>query len=149
MAQRPGALMQWGPLQFLVFPLNFHELDHHTSTDWARKEIAGAAVYREWTGEGDEELHLRGKVFPYRVGGLTELEVLETWRREGVAQMMVRGDGYILGWYVVERLVRNHTFPSQEGIGKVINFEALFARVPTPSGIDEFPVLWRTVGMAA
>jgi phage protein U len=81
-----------------------------TATDWARKEISGAAIYREWTGENDEELHIRGRVFPYRVGGLTELEVLETWWREGAAQMMVRGDGYVLGWYVAERLVRGHSF---------------------------------------
>jgi phage protein U len=74
---------------------------------------------------------------------MTELELMETNRREGTAQCMVRGDGAVLGWYVIERLVRNHTFPSATGIGQVINFEALFVRVPTPSGLNEFPVLWQ------
>jgi uncharacterized protein len=140
-----SALMQWGPMQFLVFPLNINEYDHQTETDWARKEIAGAAVYREWTGEGDEVLHLRGRLFPYRIGGLTEIEAIETMRREGIASMMVRGDGRVLGWYVLEKLVRSHTHLGLDGIGQVVNFEALFARVPTPSGDDEFPVLWRAV----
>jgi uncharacterized protein len=138
-------LMQWGLLQFQVWPLNYHELDHYSKTDWARKEIAGAAVYREWTGEGDEELHLRGKVFPLKLGGLEELEVMETMRRQGIAALMMRGgqgEGRSLGWYVCERLVRNHTFIDVEGFGKQISFEGLFARVPIPSAYDEFPVLW-------
>ena len=57
-------LFQWGALQFDITPFNVHEADQMTATDWARKEIAGAAIYREWVGEGDEEITLRGRVFP-------------------------------------------------------------------------------------
>jgi uncharacterized protein len=138
-------LMNWGPISFQVFPLNFHEADQYTTTDWAKKEIAGAAIYREWTGEGDEELHLRGRLFPYRIGGLPQVDVMETQRRSGTAGLMARGDGYILGWFVCERLVRLHTFIAPTGVGKVINFEALFARVPTPDGTNEFSVLWKSI----
>ena len=80
-------LMQWGPsIQFLVQPLNFHEMDHETETDWAKKEIAGAAIYREWVGENDEVIHLRGKLFPYRVGGMSEIETFDSQRRAGLAE---------------------------------------------------------------
>lgn len=138
-------LLSWGPLQFQVHPLNIHELDHSTGTDWARKEIAGAAIYREWVGENDDEIFLRGNLFPYRIGGLANLEALEAMRRAGVAGMMVRGDGAVLGWFVCEKLVRRHTSLSAEGIGQQLAFEGIFVRVPTPSGDDEFPVLWATV----
>src|SRR5262245_38603743 len=141
----PGAvLMQWSTLQFEVYPLNFHELEHHTATDWARKEIAGAAIYREWVGENDEELFLRGRVFPYRLGGMAELDIMEACRRKGLAGYMVRGNGDVLGWFVLEKLSRVHQFISVQGIGKQINFEAVFERVPTPDGSDEFPALWGT-----
>jgi hypothetical protein len=55
-ANWPGSrwLYSWGMLQFEVHPLNVHEVDHSTATDWAKKEIAGAAIYREWVGENDE-----------------------------------------------------------------------------------------------
>ena len=86
-------LFQWGALQFDITPFNVHEADQMTATDWARKEIAGAAIYREWVGEGDEEITLRGRVFPHRLGGLTELEILESFRRQGKAEQMMRGDG--------------------------------------------------------
>src|SRR5262245_49677814 len=138
-------LLQWSALQFQVHPLNIHEVDHHTQTDWARKEIAGAPIYREWVGENDEELYLRGRIFPYRIGGLSELQVIEAMRRQGIAGLMVRGDGVVLGWFVVERLIRTHQHLGIAGVGQQVNFEAIFVRVPVPSGEDEFPVLWATV----
>lgn len=138
-------LYQWSALQFQVYPLNVHEVEHATATDWARKEIAGAAIYREWVGENDEELYFRGRVFPYRIGGLAELDVMDAMRRQGIAGNMIRGDGAVLGWFVIEKLVRHHLHLGGEGIGQQVNFEAVFARVPVPNGDDEFPVLWGTV----
>jgi phage protein U len=139
-------LMQWGILQFQVWPLNFHEMDHETSSDWAHKEIAGAPIYREWVGENDEIRHLRGKLFPYRIGGMTSIDMFEGLRRGGIAQMMVRGDGMVLGWFVCEKLVRNHTFMSTEGVGKQISFEAVFARVPVPASDMAYNSTWQLGG---
>lgn len=134
----PGnsVLYKWGPaIEFKVFPLNIYEADHETDTDWAQKEIAGAAIYREWVGENDEVLYFRGRLFPYRVGGLSAIDIFEANRRAGVAQMLMRGGnpGTNLGWYVCEKLVRSHTFLSAEGVGQQIAFESQLARVPTPS----------------
>ena len=130
-----SALYQWGPLAFEVWPLNVYEVDHETDTDWAQKEIAGSAIFREWVGEKDENMYFRGKIFPYRVGGMSELELLEATRRRGIAQMLVRGGadhGTVLGWFVIEKLVRSHKFLSSEGLGQEIDFEAVFTRVPVP-----------------
>ncbi len=163
----PGALLySWGPLPFEVYPFNVGEVDHATQTDWAPKEIAGAAKYRGWVGEGDETLNLRGKVFPHffsrwsrsgrwsasgrpvqatglSSGGLGHLDVMDNMRRLGQAHTLVRGDGWYLGWYVIERLSRGHSYLSQEGIGKQIQFEATFQRVPVPEDPARyFPQLW-------
>lgn len=134
-----STLYQWGPrIQFQVFPLNVYEFDHETDTDWAQKEIAGAAIYREWVGENDENLYFRGKLFPYRIGGVNEIEVFEATRRAGLAQKLTRGSNptYALGWYVCEKLVRSNTFLSGEGVGQQIAFEAQLTRVPTPQDPD-------------
>ena len=58
-------LYQWGPIQFQVFPFNVNTFSHNTATDWAKKEIAGAAMYREWVGENDELITLKGLIFPH------------------------------------------------------------------------------------
>ena len=143
----PGnvTLMQWGPLQFQVWPLNVHEFDIETGTAWAQKEIAGAAIYREWVGENDELLHFRGKLFPYRIGGMANLEAFDALRRAGVASIMVRGDGAILGWFVCEKLIRQHRHLSGEGVGQDIDFEAAFARVPVPNNQKFLSNLWTTM----
>jgi hypothetical protein len=139
-------LYQWGPLQWTVQPFNTNAVDHESSTDWAHKEIAGAAIYREWVGENDEILYMRGLLFPYRVGGFMELYVLEGMRRQGIVSMMVRGDGEILGWFALEKLVRAHEEFSAEGVGQQIHFEAVFARLPVPAAEQYFNSYWRTVG---
>lgn len=145
-AQNPSPvqtiLYQWGQIRFEVYPLNIHEVDHDTETDWAHKEIAGAAIYREWVGENDERLFMRGHVYPYRIGGLHSIETFEEQRRGGVANMLVRGDGTIMGWFVCEKLVRAHTFLSAEGIGQQVAFEAAFARVPIPEAETHYTNLW-------
>src|SRR5215831_20511470 len=79
-----SVLMQWGPyISFQVWPMNINEIDHTTETDFAHKEIAGAAIYREYVGENDEMIHLRGRLYPYRIGGMTEMEAFEAARRAG------------------------------------------------------------------
>ncbi len=146
-------LYTWGVVQFQVYPVNVDEVDHVSQTDWSRKEIAGAAIYREWVGEGDEEIHLRGKLYPYyyamqraranayinnptetsrAASGIPTMDIIDACRRLGQAHALVRGDGQHLGWYVIERLSRSHTALGTEGVGRMINFEATFMRVPVP-----------------
>ena len=89
-----AVMYSWGPLQFKIWPLNIHEFDHETDTDWAQKEIAGSAIFREWVGENDENLYFRGKLFPYRIGGMAEMELMEATRRRGIALALIRATGH-------------------------------------------------------
>lgn len=162
-------LFQWGPLQFQVFPFNVDNMSHHTGADWAKKEIAGAAMYREWVGEQDEMITLKGKVFPHyfarkqrqrgindptsgampamgpdgllqrqvgemnSAGGLLHLDILDNMRRLGQAHILIRGDGWHFGWFIIESLNRGHSLLAGDGIGQMIEFEAQFQRVPIPN----------------
>lgn len=152
-------LFQFGPIQFQVYPLNVSDMDHTTASDWARKEIAGAAIHREWVGEGDEEIHLKGRVFPqffakagiqrgqngYQASGLSHLDVLDSTRRLGQAHQLIRGGaagGYVFGWFVIERLSRGHSLMGPEGVGQQIMFDATFQRVPVPDPAGYFTTLW-------
>ena len=140
------SLMQWGQYTtFRIYPLNFEEYDHETETDWAQKEIAGAAIYREWVGENNESILLRGHLFPYRIGGMNEMDLFEAQRRAGASNKLTRGDGTSLGWFVVEKIVRQHSQVSVEGVGQMIAFEAAFCRVPVPLGSQYVSTLWGLV----
>lgn len=166
-------LFQWGPIQFQVFPLNVSQVSHATASDWAKKEIAGAAMYREWVGENDERIELKGRIFPHyfarksrdttsrlgdgstgeRIvpalqfqkssGGLGNLEILDLMRREGQSHILIRGDGWHLGWFIVESLQRGHSLLAGDGIGQMIEFDAAFQRVPVPNDPAlNFGLLW-------
>ena len=173
-------MFQWGPIQFQVYPLNVDNFSHHTAADWAKKEIAGAAMYREWVGEADEQITLKGKIFPHffarkirnsidpetgrqrqinvpvrgegaqidpvtgrlsqysggndpQTGGLIHLDVIDNMRRLGQSHILIRGDGWHFGWYIIESLNRGHTFLSSDGVGQQVEFEAQFQRVPYPN----------------
>ena len=145
------ALFTWGPLIFDVQPLNINETDHATDSDWARKEIVGARIFREWVGENDEEITLRGRVFPYRIGGLAELDIMENMRFRGTVELLTRGAGLNnavnMGWYVIEKLARAHRHLTEDGVGQMIQFEASFARMPPPSGLNYYTVLYRSALM--
>jgi phage tail protein len=136
-------LYQWGTIQFLVQPLNIHESDHESGTDWAQKEVVGGAIYREWVGENDEQLFIRGRVFPYRVGGFGDLQRFEEERRAGNSHPLIRGDGSRIGWFVCEKMVRAHTFLSGEGIGQQVAFEAVLVRVPMPDPAVYVTQVWK------
>jgi phage protein U len=151
-------LFVWGSVLFKVYPLNILQVEHHTETDWSKKEIAGAASYREWVGENDENITLTGKVFPHymarrmkrpgnptdpAVGGLRALDMLDNMRRLGQAHTLVRGDGWHFGWFVIENMRRGHTELHLDGIGQQIDFTASFQRVPVPNDpAAYFQTLW-------
>jgi phage protein U len=144
-----------------LYPVNVHEVDHTTGTSWARKEIAGAAIYREWTGEDDEEIHLRGVLFPHfyakkaasktgsktgrEASGLSDMDQLDSRRRLGQAHVLIRYDGVSHGWYVIERLTRGHSHLGQEGVGQRIQFEVTFQRVPVPTDPGLYYFNWNRV----
>lgn len=148
--------MQWSVFQFRVFPVNIDSTDHNTASDWARKEILGAAVFREWVGENDEEMHLRGKLFPYyyaaalrneRGGvqiepGVATIQLLDNMRKAGHVDLLVRGDGYQHGWFVIDRLSRASKSLGPDGIGREIDFEVVFTRIPRPSPQTYLSSLW-------
>jgi phage protein U len=135
-------LMAWGPLEFDVLQLNTHEYEQITSTAFAKKEVPGIRPPREYVGEDDEEVYIRGRTFPFKFGGAEKLDALEGLRRSGMAQALVRGDGEALGWFVLERLVRSHKFLAPGGRGQIIEFEGIFVRVPVPHGDDYIAILF-------
>lgn len=135
-------LMSWGPIQFQIHPLNIDRYDHFTGTDFARKDVLETTPRREWVGEKDEEIALHGRVFPMNMkNSFGHLEAMETARGTGLSHALVRGGGnymMALGWFVIEDFRRGHEHLSADGIGRVIEFQAKFARVDIPRGADYY-----------
>jgi phage protein U len=124
-------LYQLGAAQFEVAPVNIHQVKRQVGADFAAKDIVGAPRPREFVGEADEQITLSGKIFPAHFGGLGGLAAMEAMARSGQPQMLVRGDGAVLGWYVIVKLSEQQSYLDQNGVGKIIEFEMTLMKSPT------------------
>lgn len=125
-------LMMIGPVKFEVAPMNATDVSHAHETAFVEKPIMGAMPPVEWVGEGPETWNIRGRLFPKRFGGLGDLRVLQEARRAGLPQYMMRGDGALMGWVVIERVSEQSTYLDAGGVGQVIDLDIAVRRCPPP-----------------
>jgi phage protein U len=123
-------LFQLGYVQFEVAPVNIHQISREVGADFAAKDIVGAQRPREFVGEMDEQITLSGKIFPAHFGGLGGLSALEAMARSGQPQMLLRGDGTVFGWYLIERLAETQNYLDARGVGKIVEFEIALVKSP-------------------
>ena len=123
-------LYQLGAVQFEVAPVNVDRIERKVGADYAAKDIIGAPRPREFTGEADETVKLHGTLFPHRFGGLDGLSTLQAMAVAGEPQMLIRGDGYVYGWYLIEEVSDKATFLDREGVGRVIEFDVSLFKSP-------------------
>jgi uncharacterized protein len=135
-------LLQLGPLQFSIAPMNAHELSRTASTDFAKKEVVGRRKIYEHMGEGDDERTIKGKLFPFKTGGLGALELMHQIRESGAPQLLVRGDGMVMGWFVITKIIEEHKFLSVDGVGQQIDVAVSIERADSPGAIAAFTSLF-------
>lgn len=135
-------LMQVGPLQFDVQPFNAHEITHSAETDYAKKDVVGRRRIYEHVGEGVETLEFKGKLFPFKVGGLGALQLLHRIRQSGAAQYVVRGDGTAMGWFVVTKAVAVSSHLAFNGVGQQIDVTVTIERADSPGAAGAFANLF-------
>ena len=126
-------LAQLRSVQFEVWPLNAHQTSRDAAADYAAKPTLGRLPSREFVGEGDEKVTISGRVFPKKFGGLDGLQALDALRRSGVAQLLMRGDGQVMGWFVIETVRERADRLAADGVGRVIEFDVGLARADVPS----------------
>jgi len=125
-----ATLYQLGAIQFQVAPVNISEVSRETGSDFAAKDVMGAPRPREFVGEADERLTFAGTLFPRKFGGLSGIDALQSIARAGQPQMLMRGDGAVFGWYVIEKVTDKHSYLDVAGVGRMIEFEIELVKSP-------------------
>ena len=126
-------LYAYGDLLFEIAPFNTEKTRRSTAADFAAKDLIGRRKSREYVGEGDEKLVFNCKLFPQKLGGLDRLDWLDAVRLSGVPQMLVRGDGTPLGWFLLEQVEENSSYLNGQGIGNMIDVTINLIRDDPPS----------------
>jgi phage protein U len=135
-------LCSLGPIAFDVTPFSVVQTEELSSADYARKDVVGAAPGHEHVGDGEGTVRLSARLFPERFGGLDSLDALDRVRRSGVAQMMVRGDGKVIGFVLVTEVRAQSQFLDGEGVGRMIEVELTLTRAAQPSPASAFAQLF-------
>lgn len=134
-------LAQLGACQFEVAPFNMHETEHEAGASFASHEVMGRMPPLEFVGEAAESWTIRGKVFPQKFGGLSDLGTLHAMRRSGSPQFFMRGDGVPMGWVVIERVTERSSYIDPQGVGRVIEFDISLKRSDGPGAAGAFNAL--------
>jgi uncharacterized protein len=123
-----------GPITVDAFPFSADAVSIEGTTDYAKKDLLGRLPAREFVGEGDETLTVKGQVLPTKIGGLSEIEALHGLRRNGERVFVMRGDGAVKGWYAIEHITENHEMLAASGVGQVVKHEIKLVMVDPPDG---------------
>lgn len=135
-----------GPIDFEVAPFNTHEVERSHAADFANKDLLGRRRGHEFVGDGDETLSFSCKLFPHKLGGLNQLQILDALRASGSPQMLMRGDGSPLGWFVITRVRERSTYLDRKGVGRMIDVDIELMRDDPPSAADYVSSLFNLFG---
>jgi phage protein U len=130
-------LMSVGPLVFDL-ATNIDQYELSSDEDFARKDVIGIRKPFEHVGEGDETLTLSGKLFPEKLGGAGSVDALLAIKRTGAPQIVIRGDGKFLGWFLVTRVQTQNEYLSPQGTPRLISVEITLQRCDPPSAAAAF-----------
>ncbi len=134
-------LMMIGPVRLKIAPFNVTEYSQTRETAFVAKPVLGGREPMEYVGEGPATVNVTGKLFPEKFGGLSSLEVLNAARASGIQQWLMRGDGGMMGWVVIERVTERSSYLDRNGVGKMIDVDIGLRRVGIPLAATFFSAL--------
>lgn len=134
-------LLMIGPVRMKVAPFNVTGYTQTRTTDYVAKPVLGGREPMEYVGEGAATLEVSGKLFPERFGGMSALEILNLARASGTPQWLMRGDGGLMGWVVIESVKERSSFLDANGVGRVIDVDISLRRVGIPLAAAFFSAL--------
>jgi uncharacterized protein len=138
-------LLQIGALQFALAPLNAHEIDRQAKADYVDKKIISRPPVYEYMGDGEDTITVRGRLFPFKTGGLGAVELAYTIMESGAPQMVVRGDGKVYGWFVIVSINERAEYLAPDGVGQLIGVEVELKRADAPTAAGYFASLFGMV----
>lgn len=109
-----------------------------------RRPISGTRVH-ERTSNRDHTLFLEGNIFPRRLGGEAELELLNGLNEAGLPVLVMQGPRK-RGWYVVRAVSEKHQFIDERGVGRKVGVKIVLESSAPPSGGAALAMITRLFG---
>lgn len=125
-------LYQVGPLTVDTFPFETSDVTRKTSADFAKHDLLSTRRDYEFSGPGEGTLKISGKLLPFHIGGLSELEFASQLCEAGGPLFVMRGDGRVLGWHQLMSVEEAHSSIGPTGVGFEIKYDLSLERCRDP-----------------
>lgn len=134
-------LLMIGPVRMKVAPFNVTGYEQTRETSYVSKPVLGGREPLEYVGEGAATVNVAAVLFPEKFGGLSGLEILNLARASGTPQWLMRGDGGMMGWVVIDRVTERSSYLDKYGVGRKVEVDISLRRVGTPLAATFFSAL--------
>lgn len=116
-------LMGLGPFRFAVPGLNYHKLARTFEYRWEPQWRVGSRPAQQFLGPGEEELNIRGVIFPHYTGGFGQLNAMRDAAQEGVPLPLASSRGIYFGPWCIRTIHDEQGFFHPNGDPRKVEFD--------------------------
>lgn len=115
-------LMVLGLFVFDVKTAPFSQLERSNQWRWAGHNPVGNHPSHQFLGRGENTITITGTLMPEFTGGPLSLKVLEMMGDTGNAWLLMRGNGDVYGYWLIENINEQESYHLRDGTAQKIDF---------------------------
>lgn len=115
-------MMALGDYRFQIATAAYQTLQRTTTWRWPTQERMGLHPAPQHVGKGDDTITLAGVILPHFRGGLGQLDAMRAQANPGVPLLLVDGQGYVHGYWVIESVAESQSQHLDNGAPLKIEF---------------------------
>lgn len=121
-------MMRIGQFNFSVSTAAYQDFTREVNYRWQPQERFGQIPAQQFTGLGEENISLSGDIYPDYAGGLGQLDNMRLEAGLGLPLMLVDGQGYIWGKWVIKSIREQQTIFFADGAPRKQSFSMEITR---------------------
>lgn len=130
------ALLIWGNYSFEVGSTSFEDLSHKFGSRWSKPSVFGRRPPGQYLGPSEEEIVLRGAIFPVDMGRSTfdQIVAMQAEAGKGTVDMLFSGAGDAMGLFRLEEVSYRSTNLLRDGTPQKVEYTLRFTAAEDNGG---------------
>lgn len=119
-------MMALGPFRFSIATAAYQDLERSNDWRWPSIERIGVRSARQYVGPGEDQITMRGTIYPAFVAqraGLDQIPQMRALADAGLPQVLVDGAGRVWGEFVIVSLREGQNVFFSDGTPRAIDFD--------------------------
>lgn len=119
-------MMALGAFRFGLSTAAYQDFERNNEYRWASIDRVGTRPAKQWIGEGDQTINLRGVIYPGFIAqrnGLGQLPAMREQAGLGLPLLLVSGSGRVFGEHVITSIREGQRTFFSDGTPRSIEFD--------------------------